>query len=233
MIRLLAFGLVLLAMLAAAWWGLSQTGLLPGGTDRPAEAETSVPETPATLGETAKTTQPEGATASQDPATDDAGTAALTQPPQDDPLPPETGSDMAIEVERVAEAAIAAADARAEAEAIARAEAKAMEVAQAQLAELLGPALSATSPAATPESVARALTELPPADDAQVSQQRAALETEIKEILDRARAAQSDVASPEPEAQQAGETAASDGETSGSVDVFDFAPFIAEIRELL
>lgn len=123
--------LAALVLIGGGWWGWQNLRPLEDPPQSPATAEP--PGTAQDGGDDAagasETDDREDTPA--DAATGEAGEAqtatpaepALTPPPRDAELPPETGSEMAILTERTAEAAIAAADARAQAEATARAEA--------------------------------------------------------------------------------------------------------------
>lgn len=160
--RVIALTVAALILLSAGWWGWTNPDIWPGNwrSTSPWDQTESFPS------DADNKTSPAGDTTSSPAAsiageklpqpailpppeeteqTDLAGTPAqpaLTPPPQDTPLPPETGSPRAQEIERIAEAAITAANARVRAERTARAEREALEAAQAEITQALAPFLT-------------------------------------------------------------------------------------------
>ena len=173
--RLIAVIVALLALLGAGWWGWSNPDLLPESLR--AHLPPARPEIAATRPMPRPAPAPAPAPAVQPPP---APVPALTPAPQDAPLPPETGSTMAIETERVAEAAIAAADARAEAQALARAEAEALQAAKTRLSEALAPLLAA---GADPAAIRAGLARLTPPPDPLAARVQSGLVAEIAALL--------------------------------------------------
>lgn len=179
--RLIAVIVALLALLGAGWWGWSNPDLLPESL------RTRLPDRAPTVTATRPVPRPAPVTPAPVPVPVPAAPASpLTPAPQDAPLPPETGSAMAVETERVAEAAIAAANARARAEATARAEADALAAARHQLSATLDPLL--TAQAFDAAAIRAQLTALPAATSPLIGQKRAEIMAEITTALSEAEA---------------------------------------------
>ncbi len=197
--RLIAIIIALLLFGSAGWWGwnhperlpaalrdrLPSSGDMASGDDGPGASRPQ--PRPASTAEAASAPAPDLSPDIADPresAPDPDVVPAeqsATPAPVDAPLPPEKGSDMAIETERVAEALIAAADSRARIEATARAEARATESAKAMLNAVLSPLLRGDS--LSPPEIRAAVESLPPAPDPLIAQKRAMLIAEIETIM--------------------------------------------------
>ncbi|WP_313135281.1 hypothetical protein [Paracoccus jeotgali] len=225
--RLIAAIVAFLVLLAAGWWGWSNPELLPA-----ALREGMSPRAPVAGGLSQRPVarplvpQPKPEPAPPETPMQTVQPVPATPAAQDSPLPPDTGSDLARETERVAELAIAAADARARAAAVARAEAEAAEAAQADLRAALQPLLDAPAPDGA--EVEAALQALPPAGNPLVARKRAQLADQIRKIITQP--------DPAPDTAQAGSTpppadtiAPPDAAPSTTLR----APQIARIRELL
>lgn len=176
--RLIAIIVALLALLGAGWWGWSNPDLLPESL------RVRLPDRAPTVTATRPVPRPAPVTPAPAPApvpVPAAPASPLTPAPQDAPLPPETGSAMAVETERVAEAAIAAAAARARAEATARAEADALAAARDQISAALDPLL--TAQAFDAAAIRVRLAALPAATSPLIGQKRAEIMAEITTAL--------------------------------------------------